>query len=53
MVTVVAAPLLAWLMGYPPVVAPLVAIAAIVLVQHRANIGRLMKGEEPKVGAKT
>lgn len=53
MVTVVAAPLLAWLMGYPQVVAPLVAIAAIVLVQHRANIGRLMKGEEPKVGAKT
>ncbi len=51
MVTVVAAPLLAWLLGYPQVVVPLVAIAAIVLVQHRANIARLMKGEEPRIGS--
>ena len=28
-------------------------IAAIVLIQHRANIGRLMRGEEPKVGQKS
>lgn len=53
MTTVVAAPLVAWGLGYPEVVAPLVAIAVIVLVQHRANIGRLMRGEEPKVGAKS
>jgi acyl phosphate:glycerol-3-phosphate acyltransferase len=52
MTTVVAAPLVAWVLGYPPVIAPLIAIAAIVLVQHRANIGRLMRGEEPRVGAK-
>jgi glycerol-3-phosphate acyltransferase PlsY len=52
MTTVVAAPLLAWALGYPQVIAPLLAIAAIVLVQHRANIGRLLRGEEPKVGAK-
>jgi len=51
MVTVVLAPLVAWALGYPQVIAPLIAIAAIVLVQHRANIGRLMRGEEPKVGA--
>jgi glycerol-3-phosphate acyltransferase PlsY len=50
MTTVVLAPLVAWTLGYPAVVWPLVAIAAIVLVQHRANIGRLMRGEEPKVG---
>lgn len=53
MTTVVAAPLVAWGLGYPEVMAPLVAIAVIVLVQHRANIGRLMRGEEPKVGAKS
>jgi len=53
MTTVVAAPLVAWGLGYPEVVAPLVAIAVIVLIQHRANIGRLMRGEEPKVGAKS
>ena len=52
MTTVVLSPLVAWALGYPQVVWPLVAIAGIVLIQHRANIGRLMRGEEPKVGAK-
>jgi glycerol-3-phosphate acyltransferase PlsY len=51
LVSVVAAPLVAWGLGYPQVIAPLIAIAAIVIVQHRANIGRLMRGEEPRVGA--
>jgi len=51
MVTVVAAPVVAWALGYPQAIAPLLAIAAIVLVQHRANIGRLMRGEEPKIGS--
>jgi len=53
MVTVIAAPVAAWALGYPQVIVPLLAIAAIVLVQHRANIGRLMRGEEPRVGKKT
>ncbi|MDZ4137372.1 MAG: glycerol-3-phosphate 1-O-acyltransferase PlsY [Erythrobacter sp.] len=53
MVTVIAAPVAAWALGYPGVIVPLLAIAAIVLVQHRANIGRLMRGEEPQVGKKT
>lgn len=50
MVSVVAAPVAAWLLGFAPAIAPLAAVAAIVLVQHRANIGRLMRGEEPRVG---
>jgi glycerol-3-phosphate acyltransferase PlsY len=41
----------AWGLGYSQVIPALLAIAAIVLVQHRANIGRLMRGEEPKIGA--
>jgi len=53
MVTVIAAPVAAWALGYPEVIVPLIAIAAIVLVQHRANIGRLMRGEEPRVGGKS
>jgi glycerol-3-phosphate acyltransferase PlsY len=53
LVSVMAAPLVAWAMGYPAVIAPLIAIAAIVIVQHRANIGRLMRGEEPRIGAKS
>jgi glycerol-3-phosphate acyltransferase PlsY len=51
LVTVVAAPVVVWLMGYPHAIAPLIAIAGIVIVQHRANIGRLMRGEEPRVGS--
>lgn len=51
MTTVVLAPVAAWALGYPQIIVPLGAIAAIVLAQHRANIGRLMRGEEPKVGS--
>lgn len=51
MTTVVAAPAVAWGLGYSQVIPALLAIAAIVLVQHRANIGRLIRGEEPKVGS--
>jgi acyl phosphate:glycerol-3-phosphate acyltransferase len=51
LVSVIAAPVVAWGLGYPQVIVPLIAIAAIVIVQHRANIGRLMRGEEPKVGS--
>ncbi len=53
MTSVIASPVVAWALGYPQVIAPLIAIAAIVIVQHRANIGRLMRGEEPRVGAKS
>ena len=28
------------------------AIAALVYIKHRANIGRLFRGEEPKIGQK-
>lgn len=52
MTTVVAAPIAAAAFGHMSLVAPLIAIAAIVIVQHRANIGRLMRGEEPKVGSR-
>ena len=52
MTTVVAAPIAAAAFGHMDLIPPLIAIAVIVLVQHRANIGRLMRGEEPKVGSK-
>jgi glycerol-3-phosphate acyltransferase PlsY len=51
MVSVIAAPVAAWALGYPQVIPPLIVIAGIVLVQHRANIGRLLRGEEPKIGS--
>ena len=47
-----AAPLAAWLLGYPQLVWVMLVIAAIVFVQHRANIARLCAGTEPRVGQK-
>lgn len=52
MAAVIIAPVAAWLFGLSGFVATFVAIAAIVLVQHRANIARLRAGTEPKVGGK-
>ena len=52
MLAVVAAPVAAWLLGLPAVVPVMAAVAAIVLIQHRANIARLRAGTEPKVGQK-
>lgn len=52
MVTVVAAPVVGWGLGYPQIIWPLIGIAAIVLIQHRENVKRLLKGEEPKVDSK-
>jgi acyl phosphate:glycerol-3-phosphate acyltransferase len=47
-----AAPIVAWLMGLPGLVWVMALVALIVVIQHRANIQRLLNGTEPKVGAK-
>jgi acyl phosphate:glycerol-3-phosphate acyltransferase len=52
MSAVVAAVVAAALLGYERFVPVLAAIAALVIWLHRANIARLLKGEEPKVGSK-
>lgn len=52
MTTIILAPLVALGLGYADVTLPLLAIAVIVLVQHRANIARLIRGEEPRIGGK-
>jgi glycerol-3-phosphate acyltransferase PlsY len=47
MVAAVSLPLWAWLVGYPwPVIAFGVVAAAAVVFLHRANIGRLVRGQE-------
>ena len=48
-----AAPVAGFLLGYEMALPWLVAIAALILWQHRSNIGRLLRGEEPKVGSKS
>ena len=52
MAAVVATAGAAPLLGYPEYFPVLAAIAGLIVYLHRANIGRLMRGEEPKVGAK-
>jgi glycerol-3-phosphate acyltransferase PlsY len=42
-------PLWAWLVGRHELLVPLIALAAIVWVTHRANIGRLLAGSESKI----
>ena len=49
--SVIAAVIAAALMGFERYVVALALIAVLVFWLHRANIGRLVRGEEPKVGA--
>ena len=42
-------PLWAWLLGKPSYVLPLIVIGALIWIMHRANIARLVKGEEAKI----
>ncbi|WIW89239.1 glycerol-3-phosphate 1-O-acyltransferase PlsY [Sphingobium sp. V4] len=50
MAAAVSAPIAMWAFGRLDLVPVALALALIVLWRHRANIARLMKGEEPKVG---
>jgi len=52
LVAIGASPIFAWLSGHTPLAAFLVPVAALVFLRHRANIRRLLHGEEPKIGAK-
>jgi glycerol-3-phosphate acyltransferase PlsY len=46
----VSAPIAAALLGDKALVVPLAAMAVLVLWRHRANIARLRRGQEPRVG---
>jgi glycerol-3-phosphate acyltransferase PlsY len=52
MSAVVAAAIAAAVLGFAEYVLPLAAIALLIVWLHRANIGRLRRGEEPRVGRK-
>ncbi|WP_028056231.1 glycerol-3-phosphate 1-O-acyltransferase PlsY [Sphingobium bisphenolivorans] len=47
----VSAPVAMWFFGRLDLVPVALALALIVLWRHRENIGRLIKGTEPKIGA--
>ena len=53
MSAVLAAPIAAAVLGRTDIVPVLAAIAAIVVWLHRANIGRLRAGSEPRLGRRT
>jgi glycerol-3-phosphate acyltransferase PlsY len=42
-----------WLFGLREVTAAVVIMAALLIVRHHANIGRILRGEESKLGRKT
>ncbi|WP_108792426.1 glycerol-3-phosphate 1-O-acyltransferase PlsY [Erythrobacter sp. Alg231-14] len=52
MAAVIAAAAAAPLFGFPQYFPVLAAIAGLIVYLHRENIGRLVKGEEPKIGGK-
>lgn len=52
LLAVLTAPVAGWLLGFSAMVPIMAVIAAIVIVQHRANIRRLIAGTEPKIGQK-
>lgn len=51
MSAVVAAAIAAAILGFTGYVFPLAIIAALIIWLHRANIRRLIRGEEPRVGS--
>jgi glycerol-3-phosphate acyltransferase PlsY len=47
------APLLAWALARPqPVPGLALAVMAVIFLRHRSNIERLLKGTEPRIGAR-
>jgi glycerol-3-phosphate acyltransferase PlsY len=52
-VAAVAAPFLAWwLLGSGPILWAVVAMGVVLVARHRANIGKLVRGEESRIGDK-
>ncbi len=52
-VATVAVPIAAWIWGGSDLALVVSVMSVIVLIKHRANIERLMAGEEPKIGSQT
>jgi glycerol-3-phosphate acyltransferase PlsY len=50
LVAVGLAPLYGWMLAGGPLALFCALIAALVLIRHHANIGRLIRGQEPRIG---
>jgi glycerol-3-phosphate acyltransferase PlsY len=53
LVTAVAAPAYMYLFHQTEYAAVTAVIAVLVIVMHRANIRRMLRGEEPRIGSKS
>ncbi|SFV28335.1 glycerol-3-phosphate 1-O-acyltransferase PlsY [Hyphomicrobium facile] len=52
-VATIAAPVAAWILGDSVLATVVTLMSLIVLIKHRANIERLIAGQEPSIGSKT
>lgn len=52
LVALAVAPFLAWFLAGPATAAMAAGLAVVGFVRHSANIHRLLKGQEPRIGAK-
>lgn len=52
LVAAVLSPVAAWAIGRPDLLVLTVVLALIILERHKANIGRLLAGTEPRIGKK-
>lgn len=52
LIAIGASPVVAWFLAGPEIAGLCLFIAALVYIRHKDNIGRLLKGTEPKIGAK-
>lgn len=50
LVAAIGVPVAAWAFGYPAWVPLLSALSLLILWRHKENIGRLLKGQEPRIG---
>lgn len=52
-VATIAVPIAAWIWGERTLAITVTLMSIVVLIKHRANIERLMAGEEPRIGSRT
>ncbi len=52
LVALALAPVYAWALGRPEEASAFAVLGALGWIRHAANIGRLLRGEEPRIGAK-
>ena len=52
LVALALAPIYAFLLGYPMESAMFAALGVLGWIRHAANVRRLFRGEEPRIGAK-